>query len=179
MRPTLFTIDLPGPGRLSTMARPRGLDWLEHEMRALSIAGVDILVSALTQPEIDELGLAGEAHRASAAGLRFVAIPIPDRTVPALVTVLPTLCELAEQLRGGAHIATHCRAGIGRASLLAAALLLLNGVEPNAAWSRIQQARGLAVPDTDEQRSWTLELIRHASSGHINSTEGSGASTGR
>jgi protein-tyrosine phosphatase len=164
MRPTLFTIDLPGPGRLSTMAKPRGLDWLEDEMRALSIAGVDVLVSALTRPEIEELGLAGEAQRASAAGLQFVAIPIPDRTVPALATVLPTLRELAEQLRRGAHIVTHCRAGIGRASLLAAALLILNGFEPNTVWIRIQQARGLTVPDTDEQRSWTLKLIEHASS---------------
>lgn len=162
MRPSLFTVDLPGPGQLSTMAKPRGMDWLADEMNALSTAGVDILVCALTRLELDELGLETEDQEAAAAGLQFVAIPIPDRTVPDLPTVLPTLRNLAERLREGAHIVTHCRFGIGRASLLAAALLILNGVDPETAWSRLEQARGLAVPDTAEQREWTLELPKHA-----------------
>lgn len=147
MRPALFTIDLPGPGRLSTMARPRGNDWLEDEMAALNDAGVAILVCALTGPELDELGLADEPWQAAAAGLQFVAIPIPDRTAPDLTTILPTLRGLARQLHEGAHVVTHCRAGIGRSSLLAAAILILNGVDPDTAWNRIERARGLAVPD--------------------------------
>ncbi|MFF3691297.1 tyrosine protein phosphatase [Streptomyces sp. NPDC002187] len=162
MRPTLFTIDLPGPGRLSTMARPRGNDWLEDEMTALSACGVDTLVCALTRPELDELGLADEPRAAVAAGLRFVAIPIPDRTVPDLATILPTLQRLAEQLDEGAHIVTHCRSGIGRSSLLAVALLILDGVDPNTAWAQLERARGLAVPDTAEQRDWTMELPKPA-----------------
>src|SRR4051794_40037756 len=109
MRPTLFTIDLPGPGRLSTMARPRGNDWLEDEMTALKNYGVDILVCALTGPELDDLGLADEPRTAVTAGLQFVATPIPDRTVPDLTTILPTLHRLAEQLNEGAHVVTHCR----------------------------------------------------------------------
>ncbi|MDH6114198.1 protein-tyrosine phosphatase [Kitasatospora sp. MAP12-15] len=158
MRPALFTVDLPGPGRLSTMARPRGNDWLEDEMTALKVAGVDVLVCALTAPEREELGLADEPRAAEAAGLRYVAIPIPDRTIPDLPAILPTLRALAGQLREGAHITTHCRAGIGRSSLLAAALLILNGTDPDTAWAGIERARGLAVPDTAEQRDWTSQL---------------------
>ncbi|CAM5507583.1 MULTISPECIES: protein-tyrosine phosphatase family protein [Streptomyces] len=159
MRPALFTIGLPGPGRLSTMARPRGHDWLEDEMTALKNCGVDVLVCALTEPERDELGLADEPRTATAAGLQFVAIPIPDRTVPDRTTILPALRSLAEALHDGAHIVTHCRAGIGRSSLLAASLLILNGVTPDTAWSQIEKARGLAVPDTAEQREWTMKLL--------------------
>ena len=159
MRPTLFTVEHPGPGKLSTMAKPRGNDWLDDEMTALRGYGVDTLVCALTRPEMDELGLADEPLAAAAAGLRFVAIPIPDRTVPDRATILPTLRELAEQLEGGARIVTHCRAGIGRSSLLAASLLILNGIAPHTAWARLERARGLAVPDTAEQRDWTLELL--------------------
>ncbi|MGA4539258.1 protein-tyrosine phosphatase family protein [Uniformispora flossi] len=158
MRPTLFTIDFPGPGWVSTMARPRGGDWLEDEMTALRRSGVDILVCALTRPELHDLGLAEEQQAAVAAGLRFVAVPIPDRTVPELATVLPALDTLADQLREGAHVVTHCRAGIGRSSLLAAALLILSGVGPDISWSLIERARGLAVPDTAEQREWTTQL---------------------
>ncbi|WP_241672346.1 tyrosine protein phosphatase [Streptomyces sp. IB2014 016-6] len=140
------------------------MDWLTDEMNALSTTGVDILVCALTRPELDELGLEAEEQAAATAGLHFVAIPIPDRTVPDLATVLPTLRNLAERLREGAHVVTHCRFGIGRASLLAAALLILNGVDPETAWSHLEQARGLAVPDTAEQREWTLKLLKHARS---------------
>ncbi|WP_331746183.1 tyrosine protein phosphatase (plasmid) [Streptomyces sp. NBC_00846] len=162
MRPTLFTIDFPGPGRLSTMARPRCNDWLEDEMTALKNCGVDILVCALTGPELDELGLADEPRTAAAAGLQFVAIPIPDLTVPDLTTILPTLHRLAKQLHEGAHVVTHCRAGIGRSSLLASALLILNGVDPETSWHQIERARGLAVPDTAEQREWTMKLPKWA-----------------
>ncbi|MFF3286480.1 tyrosine protein phosphatase [Streptomyces sp. NPDC003023] len=103
-----------------------------------------------------------EPRTAVEAGLQFVAIPIPDRTVPDITTILPTLRSLAAQLHAGAHVVTHCRAGIGRSSLLAAALLILNGVDPDAAWNRIERARGLAVPDTVEQREWTTGLRTHA-----------------
>ncbi|GAA1269224.1 tyrosine protein phosphatase [Kitasatospora nipponensis] len=161
MRPSLFTLDLPGPGRLSTMARPRGGDWLRDEMAALGACGVDVLVCALTADELDELDLAAEPREAVAAGLRFVALPIPDRTVPELDPILPTLRELAVRLREGDHLVTHCRAGIGRSSLLAAAVLVLGGMDPDTAWQRIERARGLAVPDTAEQRAWTAQLPAH------------------
>lgn len=160
MRPTLFTVALPdvAPGRLSTMSKPRGADWLDDEMRGLRDAGVDVLVCALTPAERDELDLSDEERAAVAAGLRYVPIPIPDRSVPDLPTILPTLRDLAALLADGAHVVTHCRAGIGRASLLAAALLILGGTAPDTAWTALERARGLAVPDTPEQRAWTLRL---------------------
>ncbi|MFF9508054.1 hypothetical protein ACF1BU_19885 [Streptomyces sp. NPDC014724] len=80
--------------------------------------------------------------------------------LPDLTTILPTLHGLAKQLCEGAHVVTHCRAGIGRSSLLAAALLILNGVDPETSWHQIERARGLAVPDTAEQREWTMELLQ-------------------
>ena len=133
-------------------------------MATLKGSGVDVLVSALTGPELDELGLADEPRAAVAAGLRFVAVPIPDRSVPDFVSVLPVLRELAARLHEGAQIVTHCRAGIGRSSLLAASLLILNGTDPDTAWGRIERARGLTVPDTAEQREWVMELPAYASS---------------
>jgi len=158
VRPTLFTLAVPGPGRLSTMARPRGHDWLDDELTGLRSAGVDVLVSALTPPERDELGLTALAPAAGRAGLEFVPVPIPDLSVPELPAVLPTLRALAARLHDGAYVVTHCRAGIGRSSLLAASLLVLNGATPDSAWAAIQEARGLAVPDTPEQRAWTDRL---------------------
>lgn len=51
-------------------------------MRALRDAGTDVLVSMLTGSETRELELALEADAAPAAGLRFVALPTPDRGLP-------------------------------------------------------------------------------------------------
>jgi hypothetical protein len=41
---------------------------------------------------------------------------------------------------------------------LAAALLVLDGTDAERAWSRVTRARGLPVPDTDEQRRWVTGL---------------------
>jgi hypothetical protein len=56
MRPTLFPIERGGPGRLCTMTRSRGGDWLADELRGLQPAGVNVLVSLLTDREAAELG---------------------------------------------------------------------------------------------------------------------------
>jgi protein-tyrosine phosphatase len=140
------------------MAKPRGDDWLDDELRALRRAGVDVLVCALPDPERQELGLAGEAQAAERAGLEFVTIPIADRSVPDPDAVVPRLRELVGRLEAGGHVVCHCRFGIGRASLLAAALLVLEGVYPQEAWRRLASARGQRVPDTDEQRRWIASL---------------------
>jgi protein-tyrosine phosphatase len=54
--------------------------------------------------------------------------------------------------------AIHCRAGIGRSSVIAATILRLGGMEGEAAFDAIERARGLAVPDTEAQRDWLLAL---------------------
>ncbi len=41
--------------RLAIVPRPRGWDWLADDIAALRSAGIDVLLSALTPAEIDEL----------------------------------------------------------------------------------------------------------------------------
>ncbi len=60
----------------------------------------------------------------------------------------------------------HCRQGIGRSGLVAARLLAKKGTSPGAAIEMVSAARGLAVPETAEQREWidryaaTLSVLR-------------------
>jgi protein-tyrosine phosphatase len=158
MHPTLYTVQRHGPGRLSTMAKPRGGDWLEDELRGLCRLGVDVLVCALPAAELEEVDLADEPRAAELAGLEFVWIPIADRAVPDLADLLPVLEGLIQRLRRNQHLTIHCRFGIGRASLLAAALLRLEGMDADQAWGHVARARGRPVPDTDEQRLWIARL---------------------
>lgn len=160
MRTDLFWIEGPWPGRLAIMPRPRGGDWLEDEIRAWQTAGVKTIVSALEPSEAAELDLASEENLSHANGMDFVSIPITDRGVPASVpALLRVLLPLERELSDGRQVAIHCRQGIGRSSLLAAGLLTLGGVSPEDAWQRIERARGRAVPDTPEQRSWLIQLL--------------------
>jgi protein-tyrosine phosphatase len=154
MRATTFTVRAPGPGRLSTMARPRGGDWLEDEMASLRQAGADVLVCMLTVPEMRELDLTEEAATAEAAGMRFIGLPTPDRGTPDLQQFRALVAEIAADLENGQHVVVHCRMGIGRSSLVVAGVLIAQGMPPSDAWARISDARGLAVPDTPEQRHW-------------------------
>ena len=57
MRAELYWIEGPWPGRLAIVPRPRGGEWLEDEIRSWKQAGVNVVVSLLTNDEITELGL--------------------------------------------------------------------------------------------------------------------------
>jgi len=155
MNRTLFEIERDGPGRLATMACPRGEDWLADEMAGLCAKGVNALVSALTDPELVELRLTAEPELARQAGLTYVSFPIPDRDAPAAdAPVTELVGHLEGLLVAGQFVVVHCRAGIGRSSLLAAAVMVREGLGPDDAWERISAARGYPVPDTEVQRAW-------------------------
>ncbi len=157
MRTQPHWIDLPGPGRLAVMPRPRGGEWLDEEIRGLKSDGVDTLISMLTVEEEVYLLLTGEGDAARRHGLRFVSHPIWDRGIPEDPTPTWTLArELRAEFDAGRTLVAHCRMGIGRSPLILAAIMVCGGVEPDAAWGMIGTARGCIVPDTWEQREWLL-----------------------
>jgi protein-tyrosine phosphatase len=150
----MYAIPAPAAGRLSTMPRPRGAEWLDDEMAAVRRADVDVLVCLLTDGERAELGLTAEPDAATGAGLEFHAFPITDFGVPDPDEIRPLLELLTARLHAGQHVAVHCRGGIGRSSLIAAALLVRLGSPPDEAWRVIGAARGVPVPETEQQRRW-------------------------
>ena len=118
-------------------------------------AGVDVLVSALTSAEVQELGLNEEARECAQHGLIFISFPIEDRSLPASPTHFAALVDqLSEYSASGKAVAVHCRAGIGRSSLIAACVLVKKGASPDSAFRAIEESRGCPVPDTPEQRQW-------------------------
>lgn len=156
--PQLYGIPLPGPGRLSTMARPSGGEHLHEEMAALRAVGVDVLVSLLEAEERDRLGLGDEPAAAVRAGLEYREHGIVDFGVPRVADIAPVLDGIQAALREGRHVVVHCHGGVGRSSLVAGAVLVRLGVPVDEAWRRIGSARGVPVPETDEQRRWLSGL---------------------
>lgn len=155
----VFWINRGTNGRLAIVQRPRGDEWMAQDLAAFRQNGIDILVSLLTSPEAKELGLSHEKEMCERVGMEFRSFPILDRSVPVSHRELQTLADwLATERLHGKNIAAHCRASIGRASLLIGAVLCVEGLSPERAFAMISKGRGMQVPDTPEQVAWLAEF---------------------
>ena len=151
----LYWINGPWRGRLALAARPHGGDWLGDEMLVWHQSCVNTVVSLLEPSEERSLQLDKESQEANDQGMTFVSFPIPDREVPKSEASVGKLIEsLDAQLARGNNAVVHCRQGVGRSGLIAACLLISKSRSSGAALAELSQARGLAVPETREQREW-------------------------
>ena len=158
---TSYHIEGPWPGKLAIIPRPRGDDWLPDELRTLKGEGFEVLVSLLTEPESKELGLDQEADVSRSVGLDYRNLPIQDLGVPdSFADGDRFIRGIHRALMDGKKVAIHCRQGIGRSGLIAAALLVVSGLEPESAFLLVSQRRGLTTPETQLQKDWVLELAR-------------------
>jgi len=155
MASDIYWIEHPFAQRIAIAARPRAGDWLEDEIDHWHSAGIGLVVSLLEPDEAAELGLQRERALCGARGIDFLSFPIPDRGMPDRRDALTFLRQIRDT---GRPVAFHCRAGIGRSSLMAAALLALDGLDAEGAFTLIRSARGVAVPDTEDQRRWVADF---------------------
>jgi protein-tyrosine phosphatase len=161
MKPTIYWIPGPWAGKLAILGRPRGGDWLADEVEGWRDAGVQVVVSLLSEDEEVELGLPDEAHLVEANGLSFVSFPIEDYDVPSSERAVRELVnDLETPLDQGKFVGIHCRAGVGRSSVVAACLLVSHGEDVEISFQRISSARGVPVPDTVAQREWVGDFAR-------------------
>jgi protein-tyrosine phosphatase len=155
----VFWITGPWQGRLGIVPRPRGAEWLDDETRAWREAGIDIVVSLLEPGEEAELALDGEPASSAASGLEFYSFPISDRGIPSSRDAVVQLVDhIVDALHAGKSIALHCRQGIGRSAIVAAAALISGGETAETAIKTIRRSRGLEVPDTRAQRQWISDF---------------------
>lgn len=109
----------------------------------------------LTKNEMKELGLLLEQEECRAYGVEYLNFPIEDRGLPGNVARFKEFVgQIATRSKRGKSVAIHCRAGIGRSSLLLCSVLVRLGFTCGQAWSLVQDARGCPVPDTLEQKAF-------------------------
>ena len=151
----LYWIEGSWNGKLAIAPRPRGHEWIEDEILFWKDSELDVIVSLLTREELVTLGLEEEESFCLKFGFEFLSFPIVDRDVPdSMGKTLNLVKELHAQLSNGKKIAIHCRQGIGRAALIASALLVFSGVDPEKSFVSVSKARGCSVPETSEQKDW-------------------------
>ncbi|MCE5229420.1 dual specificity protein phosphatase family protein [bacterium] len=158
MEQNLFWIPGPWKGKLAVAARPRGGDWLADELDCWKKNAINFVVSLLESSEVREFELQDEEAVAKKSGMQFVNFPIPDYGVPPSRS---RFCELVatiyNALANGDRVVVHCRQGIGRSGLIAAALFMLAGETPENAIDLVSRHRGMMIPETPEQRKWLIE----------------------
>jgi protein-tyrosine phosphatase len=122
-------------------------------------------VSLLEPDEEADLDLTGESTSSTESGLAFRAFPIPDRDVPSSRQAVAELADqIVDGLRSGKTVAVHCRQGLGRSSVMAAAILIAGGLDAETALNAIRRSRGLDVPETQAQRQWISDFFEWLSS---------------
>jgi protein-tyrosine phosphatase len=159
MTKNVYWISAAEPHRVAIVARPRGNDWLEDDLKRLSREGIGVLVSMLTPEESAELGLSEEGRFCDQCGISFFNLPTADRSVPNEFEIGALLDSLVTQVQLGRGVGFHCRAGIGRSSVIGALVFGRLGWTPDAAFRAISDARGCRVPDTLEQQQWVQSFV--------------------
>lgn len=164
--PRLYWIDQPFEGRLAISARPVGWEYAAESAAGWRTSGLDVIVSMLEPDEAAELGLDQEAPICRAAGIHFINCPVPDHGTPEDEDmVLAAVNEALGALEQGKRVAAHCFAGIGRSPLFVACVLVRHGVPADVAWTRLNAARGLRLPDTTAQQQWVSSFARRFAPG--------------
>ncbi|WP_434052009.1 MAG: protein-tyrosine phosphatase family protein [Roseibium sp.] len=133
-------------------------DWLCDDLSKLKEFGVSRLVSMLTLDEIIELGLQDEPRLSRNLELEFTNLSVPDRAVPGAVKVSGLVASIRKDLAQHLGVAIHCRAGIGRSGLVAACVLIAEGMDADPAMDLVTESRGVKTPDTQEQVEFVREF---------------------
>lgn len=140
---------------LAIMPCPEGGAQLESEIEALQLSGVDVLVSLLVPEEEPRLQVETEAILCQQKGLRFISFPIPDFDIPtSFQDVDQLVVQLQAELLAGRKVVIHCRGGIGRSGMVAACLLIKQGISVSDSLTALRTARRCAVPATRAQANW-------------------------
>ena len=142
-------------GHLAIMRAPQPEE-LERAILYWKAEGVDILVSLLEQAEVPGL-VEAERDLCDEFGIAFLWFPIRDGSVPPSIGMFNSLiATLGEAVATGKSVAIHCRAGIGRSALVAAAVLNYLHIDAGSGLDMVAEARKAEVPQTEEQRQWIL-----------------------
>ncbi|RLB47434.1 MAG: protein phosphatase [Deltaproteobacteria bacterium] len=162
------------PGRLGLTLAPGKKDtsawtgaWnrdLDVDLQRLrSHFGTDLLVSLIEDgrfrtDELELLRIGDLFERVTAHDMESRWFPIEDVSVPlSLDDFIGLVSQLVEAVAAGRTVVVHCRGGLGRSGLVAAACLVGLGSTPEDAIAAVRRARRGAV-ETPAQAAYVSKL---------------------
>jgi protein-tyrosine phosphatase len=157
MAVSIYKIEHIGRGSFALMARPGSGSSVAADIVDIAAQGYNRVASMLADDEAQMLGLAKEKQQVEQASMAFDQFAIVDMQLPQSLQAFAEFSrDLYQRASSGENVVVHCRAGIGRSGITAAAVLLHHGMLAEDAFAQISHKRGLAVPDTQEQYDWIV-----------------------
>jgi protein-tyrosine phosphatase len=140
----VWTLPLPNGALILTPCPGTQQVPLDESLKQLKCAGVTALVTLLSDEELQQCGLANFTDAVKNAGFDWFQMPVPDDDVPG--QPFETVWQHSEpriqrHLASGSSVAVHCKGGSGRTGLIAARLMLAQGVSADEAIARIRELR--------------------------------------
>lgn len=124
---------------------------LELELNQVNLTEC-FLISLLTDEEEIMLGLTEEKSICETLGIEFLKFPIRDTSIPNFHHFVDIIDLLYLKTETTKKILIHCRAGIGRSSLIALGIMIKHGFPLKESIKHVSQLRGFDVPQSTSQR---------------------------
>ncbi len=136
---------------------------LEPDLQRLRLHyQTDLLVTLLQAHELAALEIPELFNQVQAHGMQSCWFPIQDFGTPDSMPGLQSLvAQILAALSDGQTVVIHCKGGLGRTGLVAAACLVALDYSPEAAFSALRQARPGSV-ETLAQEAYIVEFAKLA-----------------
>jgi protein tyrosine phosphatase (PTP) superfamily phosphohydrolase (DUF442 family) len=112
----------------------------QYRLRAwptLAARGITAVVNLRIEFDDNDAGIAPE---------RYLYLPCEDDHAPTLEQLHEGCAFIAEEIANGGGVYVHCKSGIGRAALMAAAYLVSTGLTVEEAWAKVTAGRPFVRP---------------------------------
>ncbi|MEM7563709.1 MAG: protein-tyrosine phosphatase family protein [Pseudomonadota bacterium] len=157
-----FTVYRVNNAVLAIMPYPDLKSRRPDSVSTIAESGFNLMVSLLTEAEVDALELTDQPRVLYDHGMEFWSYPISDFGVPSSDQAFAELVhQIWQKLNQGQNVVLHCRGGVGRSGLTAAAVRMIAGDSPEKACAEISKVRGCRVPETEMQRQWLISAAEN------------------
>jgi ADP-ribosyl-[dinitrogen reductase] hydrolase len=149
------------PGKYQPAAATGSWDRdLATDLNVIRGWGASLVITLLEDHELKELRVAQLGDEVERRGMAWLQVAVPDVNVPSgrqRAHWMFAATMAGNLLDRGESVLIHCKGGLGRTGLAAAALLVEKGASPDDAIRAVRQAR----PDTienNEQEAWVKSI---------------------
>jgi protein-tyrosine phosphatase/predicted esterase len=141
------------PGTIGVMSAPGRERELAADLDELAERhGCVVLVSLVSDHELDLLRIADLPERCTERGIRVIRFPFGDFSTPdSIEEVMSLTAEIIRIARRGGMVAIHCWAGLGRTGLVAACCLAARGLSSSDAVAAVRRCRPRAIENRDQE----------------------------
>jgi protein-tyrosine phosphatase len=141
---------------------------LDTDIAALRKMDTDVLVSLITDHELQRFRIPELMEVANAFGIEVIRFAIPDGGAPPMMRPVGTLLdEIAARVGSGKTLVVHCAGGLGRAGTIGACLLLRLGISGSAveAIAHVRRVRSQRAIETVRQEEFITLYAAHLRGG--------------